>query len=237
MRRTKSNSVNSSTLSTSDVAQIGLQRTSGLLRLPGLGRLSVTAWEHGFGGLLLAEALFRRNHILYKALDEIRREFEEIVSYLSAMEIKRIVDIGCGHALIEPYFFQRFCCDIHLVDIEKSSNRHHGFRKTGAGYSSLRSAVTYLENNGVEPRNIRATNPQKTLLSDQNVDLIISLLSCGFHYPLSEYLPFVKSSLRPGGAFVFDLRREGEDQANLSQFSEVNEVHATVKYRRLLCRL
>ena len=42
------------------------------------------------------------------------------------------------------------------------------------------------------------------------VDLVVSLLSCGFHYPVNDYLPYLRTCLKPGGQAILDLRATTE---------------------------
>jgi hypothetical protein len=48
-------------------------------------------------------------------------------------------------------------------------------------------------------------------LSTFPCDLIMSILSMGFHYPCDEYAGFVLQSLERGGQTVFDKRRGKPD--------------------------
>ncbi|CAN1537491.1 hypothetical protein MCEMIH16_01639 [Caulobacteraceae bacterium] len=225
--------LNFSSLTKRDVANIALQRTSSLVRLPGVGRLSYLVWKRGQSALLDFEASFRRNAILGHVAAEIEREFNEVAEYLSSMPPKRIVDIGLGHAIIDLFFWNRYHCDIHLVDIEETEERHHEFNESGAGYASLSSAAEFLTANGVPRNSIRVTNPLYADLIDKNVDLVFSFLSCGFHYPALTYLPFLESSLSATGRFIFDLRKDSEQDEFLERFSKRDVIKQTSKYTRL----
>ena len=129
----------------------------------------------------------------------MKAEFDEIDQFLGDFTIKKMMDIGCGHGLIIPYFYKLYECQIHLVDIETTKAKHHYFNATGAGYGSLEKSKAYLGSNGVPASRVQLTNPQKTQLQDRDLDLIISLISAGFHYPIDEYAKFALESLRPGG--------------------------------------
>jgi hypothetical protein len=62
-------------LSIRDVADIALQRTTHLLRLPRpIGSLSYIAWAKGFEAPLLLESRLRRRHILQGAWSDALRE-------------------------------------------------------------------------------------------------------------------------------------------------------------------
>ena len=217
-----------SMFSAEDAFNISLQRTSHI-RIP----LTFKLWAMGYPSALRFEATLRRRAIICGAIDDANREFENIKEYLGQRTIKKIVDIGCGHALIDLLFWQTFKCDIHLVDIESTKTHHHGFKNSGSGYASLVSAREYLIKNGVPEEKIRITNPNKSTLMDKNCDLIFSLLSCGFHYPASTYLNFIKTALKPNGVFLFDLRKKSNQEYFLDAFARSDILNETNKSMRI----
>lgn len=228
--------IDCSVLSWRDVADIGLQRTEHLARFPVIGSPSLRFWASGRPAPLYGEALLRRNQILRGVVDDVRREFAKIVHRLGLHTLDKIVDIGSGHAFIDLFFYRYFGCDIHLIDIERTTDRHHGYRQEGAGYASLRSARALLVSNGVPPPSIRVTNPTNEVPQDSGCDLIFSFLSCGFHYPLETYESFIDRALKSGGVFVFDLRKGTESPAFLGQFAECEVIDEGSKYQRIAAR-
>lgn len=225
--------VDLSTLTWRDAADVALQRTNHLLSVPGFGPPSYRAWRKGVTQLLNMESILRRKSILSAAIEDARREEQAISSYLGDRDIRQAVDIGCGHALIDLFIHNRYGCDIHLVDIERTEAHHHEWQSSGAGYASLASAKRFLVANGVPATAVRTTNPSVTTLEDDECQLILSLLSAGFHYPVADYAEFAFRSLEPGGVFIFDARRnEGQEDA-LHKFSEVAVLDEQPKYRRL----
>jgi SAM-dependent methyltransferase len=220
--------IDTSMFSSKDAFDIGLQRTAHLK-----SRLAFRCWTMGWSAPLRFEAWLRRTAIVNGALSDAQREFEEIASYIGYQRISRIVDIGCGHALIDLFFWRRYRCTIHLVDIESTSAHHHDLHETGAGYASLDAAKLFLTANGVPPSSVRLTNPQRRPLKDSDCDIVMSLLSCGFHYPAATYGDFVKSALRPGGAFIFDMRKRSGQEAFLDGFCRHDVIRDTAKYQRV----
>ena len=87
--------------------------------------------------------------------------------------------------------------------------------------------------NGVPAAKIKITNPQVTALVEKDCDLIFFLLSCGFHYPAATYAEFVTSALKPGGVFLFDLRKKSGQDDYLKKFARVDVVMDEQKYRRI----
>lgn len=226
-------SVDFSSFTSRDVADVALQRTATLLNWPMVGRLSYALWSKNRPELLNLEARLRRNSILNGAFRDVEAEFTPLAAYLADWDVRKLVDIGCGHALIDLLFYRRFGCSIHLVDIEQTKEHHHRFHRTGAGYASLGAASAFLRANGVPPELIRTTNPQRETLEDENCDVALSLLSCGFHYPAETYASFLDQALRPGGVFIFDMRRDTGQERFLEQFSSYSVLEETAKHRRL----
>lgn len=222
-----------SSLSWRDAAEIALQRTDHLLRLPGLGSPSYHLWKRHRPALLHVEARLRRNAILERTSADLEAEFRDLERFFDRRPIRRMVDIGCGHALIDLFFFRRYGCDLHPVDIEQSPERYHDYHDVGAGYASLPSARAFLVRNGVPSERIRTTNPKREKLVDSGCDLVMSLLSCGFHYPVSTYLGFAHAALKPGGLFLVDLRKGKGQEGDLAGFPEVVTVADAPKYRRV----
>jgi hypothetical protein len=96
-----------------------------------------------------------------------------------------------------------------------------------------------LVKNGVPTDKIRTTNPgtgSSPDVHDSNVDLIISLLSCGFHYPLKTYTEFALRALQPGGIFVFDMRRSEGQENDLAEFASVEALSDHPKHQRVAAR-
>jgi hypothetical protein len=225
---------NTKSLSRQDVMNLALQRTSSLLKFPLLGRASYTLWSKGIDVPLALEASFRRSAILSSAWASTRNEYDEIKLALSGLNIGLAVDIGCGLALIDILLMRDFGCAIDLVDIEESNNRHHSFRDEGAGYTSLDSASKLLSSNVTNAGAIRSCNPTHQPLPLGDADLIISLLSCGFHYPLSTYEDYMFERLTPGGVLIVDLRDPASANRYSERFTSWKVIRKTDKYSRVM---
>lgn len=128
----------------------------------------------------------------------------------------RLVDIGAGlamyHVKIHRYYRNR---SIHHI-VDRSANistrggkytRHGGFHAsaiTGGSfpfYSSLECAADIVRANGFPNANsFRTVHAEKgaiSALGDESIDLVMSVLSWGFHYPISTYADEVRRVLKP----------------------------------------
>src|ERR1700733_4227738 len=107
-----------------DACNIALQRTSHLK-----SNLAFRLWTKGWSYPLQLESRLRRAAIVNGALSDAEMEFGESAVWLRSRQINRMVDIGCGHALIDLFFWRRYGCHLHVVDIEETPEHHHDFHK------------------------------------------------------------------------------------------------------------
>ena len=126
---------------------------------------------------------------------DVRKDFDQIEPHLPE-KISSILDIGCGLAGIDVLLAKRYpYATIALLDGDgDESNWRPGYASTMGPFSSRKVAESVLELNGVRRPLWKDVGTQEVL----EADLIISLLSWGFHYPLSTY--------RTNGLHITDLR-------------------------------
>jgi SAM-dependent methyltransferase len=186
------------------------------------------------------ESALRRRRIKELFNDDIRRDFEQI-RFALPERCGRILDIGCGVAGIDVLLHGHFAsCNpvLYLLDKSQVERRvYYGFERKGAFYNSLDVTSEVLTANGVAAENIhllQATDDHRIDI-DQPLDLAISLISWGFHYPAETYLDRVYELLRPGGHLILDLRKGtgGEDTVR-RRFGEMRLLHEGLKHRRFV---
>jgi SAM-dependent methyltransferase len=192
-------------LSDRAIMLLGFQRTKQISRKARL------AWMSGDEQPLKSEVAERRDAIFAGAIAET---FPEYLPLRNALRERNttpatVVDIGCGQGLTDAYLAQDFDPAFILVDIEETEEQYHFWADEGAGYASLEQAVAFLAGNGVAPDRIIAINPRKTpdAISDVKGDLVTSWYSCGFHYPVDDYLDVFLTTLADGGIVALDLRK------------------------------
>jgi len=216
-----------SKLRVGDVANLALQRTDTLFDtgIPKIRSPSYLFWARFKIALpLKVEASLRWRGIVSEAMATISTEVEQIVACLGPSPVRKLCDIGCGYAFHDVLFCRLMeLSHVHLIDIEQTSERHHDFNRKGAGYSDLSVAKALIECNTTAEAmpEITTLNPQREALDfGRSFDLILSLLSCGFHYPVDTYTPFFDRCLAEGGRIVLDLRK-GEDHSTLFEGFQV----------------
>lgn len=224
-------------LSALDLANLALQRTAPLIALggrPALNHWFATGDKEPIASLLEEKA----GPFLNQVMQEIRREAEDLERYVDFSAIRNVASIGPGLCLFELLMYQRHSCRLYLVDIETSTEHQAGFHQRGSGYSDNTCARHFLEDNGVPPTDIEFCNPRKQPLRSTPMDLIISNISMGFHYPVSEYVPYIERVLVPGGFLVFD-KRKGVDDPGWSALAPSFDQEASLDWSKavkLVCK-
>lgn len=229
-------SLDLSCLNCNDYLNLILQRSEVMFDIPRSGRI-IKAWNNNDSGPIDAVVDKLGAKIAQRAAAVIYEEYLALEELLKELEPKRLADIGCGYGFFDIFAAKATKAEIVLIDLEENEHRHFGFRDEGAAYSSLKVARQLLVANNVAPEHIACVNPRDTPPEDiEPVDLIVSFLSCGFHYPIDSYLPMIDKALKLGGAAIFDLRSKGGSQQveKLAQFGTVTEIAKMAKHSRVL---
>ncbi len=225
-------------LTRDDLINLVLQRSEVMFDRPRSGQV-IRAWGQGDMTLMQAEIDRLGDRIARRAAGVIHAEYPALAPLLAELAPKRVADIGCGYAFFDLFLARDLKSDVVLIDLESNEHRHFGFKNEGAAYSSLARAKELLRANGVLAKQITTLNPRdKAPEKLKPVDLAVSFLSCGFHYPVDLYLPFLDKALLPGGAAIFDLRETTAlaQAAALAQFGTLTDLPAPPKARRVLLR-
>lgn len=168
--------------------------------------------------------------------NDISRTYENIKNFLP-VNTRRILDIGCGIGGIDLMLNAHYQgdVDIHLFDYsEIDRNVYYGYNEKGSIYNSLELSRMFLEMNGVRAENIY-THDAKWVFPENDYGIIVSLLSCGFHYPISTYLADIKKCLAKGGSGIFDLRKNtGQIELLKKSFSHVEIIADFPKCERVV---
>jgi SAM-dependent methyltransferase len=131
----------------------------------------------------------------------------ELISPVLPAKAQATLDIGCGMAGIDVLLWRHYRNPvINLLDGTGDTPVRVLYHPTMSPYNSMAVARELLEGNGVPRERIVEWAPDPALTLPQ-CDLVVSLLSWGFHYPVSTYLPLVERCLRPGGRLIIDVRR------------------------------
>lgn len=143
-------------------------------------------------------------------------------------KINSILDIGCGLGIIDIAIHQHYKgeIDFHMFDrsditdetVKKCVGGFHGPR----GFNSLNQLNTTKDNlvhNGIPANNIYLieANSPNDLTVLKNIDMVISLLSWGWHYPIEDYLEQVYDLMSSKGILIIDVRHNTDGRENLEK--------------------
>lgn len=171
----------------------------------------------------------------------MQREYEQIIPFLPK-EVENILDIGCGTGGIDAFFYRNYGSTkrvtLYLADRERTDNDiYYGFWSTGSAYNSLALSRWFLHRQGVPLENIEMFDVDSTPLPGEvTFDLIVSLRSWGFHYPVTTYLDYVRTHLGRSGAAILDCRRGTDGLEILRSHFTVTIIDEHHKYVRVGCR-
>lgn len=146
----------------------------------------------------------------------------------------KILDIGCGMAGIDVFLGRHYGEAAHITLCDKqgvSREINAGFNLRAedfAHYHDFAAANALLKANGVTAD--RCIDLLQEPFPSEEFDVVISLLSWGFHYPISTYRPKVKA----GGLIVADIRKGTNGLDELSRIGSCLIVHEAKKYRRVV---
>ncbi|MBV1896651.1 MAG: class I SAM-dependent methyltransferase [Rhodobacteraceae bacterium] len=236
----KVSQLNLSSLTNDDLINLILQRSEVLYDQPKGGKV-IKAWQNGKNRPIQAEVSRLGVEIARRAAARVYGEYQSLADTLKSIAPKRIADIGCGYAFFDLFAARDLAATVLLIDLEANEHRHFGFQTEGAAYSSLAVARQLLEDNGVERNAIETLNPRdQPPETAAPVDLVVSFLSCGFHYPVDSYLPFIDKALVSGGVAIFDLRMDtaAVQSAQLETFGTLTDLASPQKekVRRVLLK-
>jgi hypothetical protein len=217
---------------------LALQRTAPLISLGGGNALVswfATGDKTALMSFLTPAAVARAFTVA--VVDELDREVELLGRHVDLSAIRTLASIGPGLCMFELLLYRRQPCRLYLIDIESSDEHQHGFNQCGSGYSSNSTARSLLERNGIAKADIAFCNPRREALNDEPVDAILSNISMGFHYPVTEYVPYIERALQARGLLIFD-KRKGVPDAGWAALAPRFTARAVVdfqKYQKLIC--
>jgi hypothetical protein len=163
--------------------------------------------------------------------EELQRTYESFRAYLP-FQMNHVLDIGSGMAGIDVLLGRHAPrATLHLLDKQGvSPTINAGFNASAdqfAHYNDFDSAIELLRENGIR-NTIRTYDMNRVEYPQRPYDVVISLLSWGFHYPISTY------DVDCIGTMIVDCRKGTDSEDQLSDYGKVTVVHEGRKFRRVL---
>jgi SAM-dependent methyltransferase len=228
----------------SAVKYILFQRTA-YLRLPNTRVYRALSKILPFGiynPTVAIESVLSRARVKSLYQDDMRREYSSIEPFLPR-KCTGVLDIGCGVGGLAFFLYQHYHADpVQLYLLDKTclaSHVYYLFAQKAAFYNSLDVAKVLLTGSGVEPASIHLIEA-----SDNNdigvmckVELVLSLISWGFHYPIATYLDRVYDMLAEEGVVILDVRKNTDGMETLrKRFRDIRVILEREKYTRVVAK-
>ena len=186
---------------------------------------------------------FFQNKNLEKITEELfLKEIETFRNFLPK-SVKNIMDIGCGLGIINIHLNQIYenKPNFFLLDKNKIDKKiKYGFSSNYESYNDLKETKNLLLDNNIENNFINLFDVEKPIVINEKIDLIISLKSMGYHYPLEVYLELFRKCSKPSSTFIFDVSESYFDKSLLTKYFETIEVIHQEKsihsLKRIFCK-
>jgi SAM-dependent methyltransferase len=160
------------------------------------------------------ESRLRKRQVARRFDADMHGEYADIRGWLPE-SATAILDVGCGLGGIDVLLFDHYRRDpdlrFFLLDRTQIDDQiGYGYRDRADFYNSFEMTRAVVTGNGVPASSVATLEARDDAGIDlsQQVDLVISLISWGFHYPVATYLDRTYELLRPGGRLILDVRKD-----------------------------
>lgn len=149
------------------------------------------------------------------------RKIKEVNDYATQIlryapeNFRSVLDVGCGLGLVDLVLYKMRNGEIDCYLLDKT-NRDIGLRSVGGGFhkeyiftADLELSKEIFITNGAKPDKVHLVSPDNEDIGKlENIDLIISLTSWGFHYPIQTYWAGVSQCMSESGVLLLDIRNK-----------------------------
>lgn len=180
-----------------------------------------------------AQAVLKLQRSVGDFEEQLKKEFQEMKSYLPKFAYK-IWDIGAGLAGIDLLLNEHYKNEtlFYLSDYDKiDKDIFFGFNEKYCAYSTFNITREFLNANGMD--NFCFDNIESNYTNrPHKAEIVLSLLSCGFHYPVLEYRDEIIDRTKKGSILIIDMRKDYDQREDLLQwFNELAYIEHRKWYR------
>ncbi len=184
------------------------------------------AWKDEFNKYVRLQ----RNHktfsnVMLEQLIRTQQEEIKIINYFMNKQPSTILDIGCGLGIYDLALQDFYKRNISFYLLDKTTTAaeekkvYYGHKEKAAFYNDLNYTKDFLMINGISEKNINCitVNDDNNITNEylqnnlSNIDLIISIISWGFHYPIKTYLDTAHKLLSTDGLLCLHCRSLAEN--------------------------
>ena len=184
---------------------------------------------------------FQKNDLEILTEELFREEFKTFEKYLPS-NVKNIMDIGCGLGVLGIFINQKYQNNPNFYLLDKNTvdtKIKYGFSKDYESYNDLNETRNILLKNGLSNEQIYIKNVDQEITIDNKINLVISLKSMGYHYPIENYINLIKKTCSTETAFIFDVFEEKYSLSDVKKyFNEakiIYEENGLHSLKRLYC--
>ena len=195
-----------------------------------------------FGRLIFTNIFvnyFQIQDIEKRTEELFRREIEAIKDYLPK-NVENIMDIGCGLGIINIYLNQIYNNQPNFFLLDKNridKEIKYGFSSEYESYNDLNQTKNLLLNNNIN--SLHTIDVEKDIKIENKIDLVISLKSMGYHYPIDQYLKLFRTCCNDNTCFIFDVSEGYYNASLLKKYFDVVDIIYEEKsihsLKRLFC--
>jgi hypothetical protein len=195
-----------------------------------------------FGRLIFTNIFvnyFQIQDIEKRTEELFRREIEAIKDYLPK-NVENIMDIGCGLGIINIYLNQIYNNQPNFFLLDKNridKEIKYGFSSEYESYNDLNQTKSLLLNNNIN--SLHTIDVEKDIKIENKIDLVISLKSMGYHYPIDQYLKLFTTCCDNSTCFIFDVSEGYYNASLLKKYFDVVDIIYEEKsihsLKRLFC--
>ena len=184
-----------------------------------------------------------QNKNIEKITEELfLKEFETFKHFLPN-SVNNIMDIGCGLGIINVYlnnFFGKkpifFLLDKNRID----KKIKYGFSSNYESYNDLNETKNILLENDVDISSLYLFDVEKEFQINKKMDLVISLKSMGYHYPINTYIELFRNCCTKDTVFIYDIGENQYDEIYLKTvFDDIKIIYEEKTnniLRRVCCK-
>ena len=184
-----------------------------------------------------------QNQDLEKITEELfLKELNTFKNFLPN-SVNTIMDIGCGLGIINIYlnkFFEKkpifFLLDKNRIDRKIK----YGFSLNYESYNDLNETKNILLENEIDSDCVYLFDVEKQFQINKKIDLVISLKSMGYHYPINSYIELFRNCCTKNTVFIYDMGENQYDENYLKTIFEdvkiIYEENTNNVLKRVCCK-
>ena len=171
---------------------------------------------------------FQKNKLEILTEELFQNELNIFEKYLPSY-VENIMDIGCGLGILNIFVNRKYQNNPNFYLLDKNtidSKIKYGFSKNYESYNDLKETKNILLKNGLSKEQIFIKNVDEEFSINNKIDLVISLKSMGYHYPIENYMELLQKTCNYKTIFIFDVVGEKYTiEALKEKFKEVKIIY------------